>query len=38
MELSAVALNVVRFGELWLATPPAKTHCSPFAALRVAVA
>jgi transposase len=36
--LTAVALNVVRLGEWWLGTPLAKTRCSPFAALRVAVA
>jgi transposase len=34
----AVALNVVRLGEWWLGTPPAKTRCSPFAALRVRAA
>ena len=34
----AVALNVVRLGEWWLGTPPAKTRCSPFAALRRAAA
>ena len=33
---TAAALNVVRIGE-WLAgTPPAKTRCSPFAALKAA--
>jgi transposase len=36
--LTAVALNVIRLGEWWLGTPPAKTRCSPFAALRGAVA
>jgi transposase len=36
--LTAVALNVVRLGEWWLGTPLAKSRCSPFAALRVAVA
>jgi Transposase DDE domain len=35
---TAVALNIVRFGEWWLGTPQAKTRCSPFAALRRAVA
>jgi transposase len=32
--LMAVALNVIRLGEWWRGTPPAKTRCSPFAALR----
>jgi transposase len=36
--ITAVALNVIRLGEWWLGTPPAKTRCSPFAALRGAVA
>jgi transposase len=36
--ITAVALNVVRLSERWRGTPPAKTRCSPFAALRVAVA
>jgi transposase len=36
--ITAVALNIVRLGEWWLGTPPAKTRCSPFAALRRAVA
>jgi transposase len=35
---TAVALNVVRLGEWWRGTPLAKSRCSPFAALRVAVA
>jgi transposase len=35
---TAVALNIVRLGEWWLGTPQAKTRCSPFAALRRAVA
>jgi transposase len=35
---TAVALNVVRLGEWWPGTPPAKTRCSPFAALRRAAA
>jgi hypothetical protein len=36
--LTAVALNVVRLGEWWLGTPLARTRCSPFTALRLAVA
>jgi len=36
--LTAVALNVVRLGEWWLGTPPAKTRRSPFAVLRGAAA
>jgi transposase len=36
--LIAVGLNVVRLGEWWLGTPPAKTRRSPFADLGVAVA
>jgi len=36
--LTAVALNVVRLGEWWLGTLPAKTRCSAFAALRMAAA
>ena len=36
--LTAVALNVARLGEWWRGTPLAKTRCSSFAALRVAVA
>jgi transposase len=33
-RITAVALNVARLGEWWLGTAPAKTRCSPFAALR----
>jgi transposase len=36
--ITAVALNVARLGECWLGTARAKTRCSPFAALRRAVA
>jgi putative ABC transport system substrate-binding protein len=36
--LTAVALNGVHWGAWWLHAPTAKTRCSPFAALRVAVA
>jgi transposase len=36
--ITAVALNVVRWGAWWRGTPPAKTRCSPFAALRRAAA
>jgi hypothetical protein len=36
--ITAVALNVVRLGEWWLGTPPAKTRCDAFAALRMAAA
>jgi transposase len=36
--ITAAALNVVRLGAWWLGTPPAKTRCSPFAALRRVVA
>jgi transposase len=36
--LTAVALHVVRLGEWWLGTPPAKTRRSPFAVLRGAAA
>jgi len=36
--LTAMALNVVRLGEWWLSTPPAKTRRSPFADLGVDVA
>jgi transposase len=35
---TAVVLNVVRLGEWWLGTPPAKTRCSPVTALRSAAA
>jgi transposase len=36
--ITAVALNVVRLGAWWRGTPPAKTRCAPFAALRRAAA
>jgi transposase len=36
--ITAVALNVVRLGEWWLGTPPAKTRCSAFAALGMVAA
>ena len=36
--ITAVALNLVRLGEWWLSTPPAKTRRSPFAALQAAAA
>jgi transposase len=36
--LTAAALNVLRLGEWWLGTPPAKTRRSLFAALRWAAA
>jgi transposase len=36
--LTAAALNVLRLGEWWLGTPPAKTRRSLFAALRGAAA
>ena len=37
-QLTAVALNVVRWGEWWLGMPLAKTRCSPFATLRTVAA
>jgi transposase len=36
--ITAVALNVIRLGEWWLGTSPAKTRCSPFATLRMTAA
>jgi transposase len=36
--LTALALNMVRLDAWWRGMPPAKTRCSPFAALRGAVA
>lgn len=36
--LTALVLNVVRLEAWWRGRPPAKTRCSPFAALRGAVA
>jgi len=36
--LTAVAINFVRLSEWWAGGSPAKTRCSPFAALQGAAA